>query len=234
MGDGAKLYPEIPQGLHMMAMGATIRMNDRDAAQLPASYLEERWYAAYTCANHEKRVACELQLRAVEHFLPLYRPVRRWKDRRVQQELPLFPGYVLVRLALCDRLQVLQIPSVVRLVGFGGLPAVIPDGQVELLRSGLTEHLNAEPHPFLAVGRKVRIVRGPLFGLEGILLRRKGRYRFVLSLEVIQCSIVVDVDGTDVVPVAEKKGTCMVIGRETGPFRNVKPSIADSTGPACF
>jgi len=95
---------------------------------------------------------------------------------------------------------------VVRLVGFGGLPTAVPDDQVEILRSGLTERLSAEPHPFLAVGRKVRIFRGPLAGPEGILLRRRGRYRFVLSLEVIQRAIVVDVDGTDVVPVAEAKG----------------------------
>jgi hypothetical protein len=80
---------------------------------------EARWYAAYTCANHRKRAAAELGVRDVEHFLPLYSSVRRWKDRRVQLELPLFPGYIFVRLALCDRLRVVQIPSVVRLDGFG-------------------------------------------------------------------------------------------------------------------
>src|SRR5215470_15040410 len=89
---------------------------------LPAVFVEEHWYAAYTCASHEKRVAGELGARDVEHFLPLYTSVRRRKDRRVNLELPLFPGYVFVRLALSDRLRVLQIPSVVRLVGFGGLP----------------------------------------------------------------------------------------------------------------
>jgi transcription antitermination factor NusG len=176
-----------------------------ESAVLPAEYLEPRWYAAYICANHEKSVAEQLAQRSVEHVLPLYSSMRRWKDRQVQLEVPLFPGYVFVRHALCDRLRVLQIPSVVRLVGFGGWPTAIPDGQVEILRSGLTERLRAKPHPFLAVGRKVRIVRGPLVGLEGILLRRKGRYRFVLSLEIIQRSIVVDVDGTDVVPVAVAK-----------------------------
>jgi transcriptional antiterminator NusG len=202
VGDGAKLYLDTRKERALTMQAVALQVDDSFARELPASYLQERWYAAYTCANHEKRVATQLEARAVEHFLPLYRSVRRWSDRRVQLELPLFPAYVFVRLALCDRLSVLEIPSLVRLVGFGGLPAAIPDGQVEILRSGLVKHLNAEPHPFLAVGRKVRIVRGPLVGLEGILLRRKGRYRFVLSLEVIQRSIVVDVDGTDVVPVA--------------------------------
>src|SRR5712692_8315886 len=107
------------------------------SAFFPESYLEERWYAAYTCANHEKRVAKQLEERSVEHFLPLYGSVRRWKDRRVQLDLPLFPGYVFVRLVLRDRVRVLQIPSVVRLVGFGGLPTALPDQEMEAIRNGL-------------------------------------------------------------------------------------------------
>src|SRR2546422_7581670 len=127
---------------------------------LPRSSLEARWYAAYTCANHEKHVAAELGAREVEHFLPLYSSVRRWRDRRVTLDLPLFPGYVFVRLALRDRLSVVQIPSVVRLVGFNGLPAALPDRDMEIMRSGLSQSL-AEPHPFLAVGRRIRITVGP-------------------------------------------------------------------------
>src|SRR5467141_1677563 len=83
---------------------------------------EPHWYAVHTCANHEKRVASHLVEREVEHFLPLYHSVRRWSDRCVELDLPFFPGYVFVRLELRDKLRVLQIPFVVRLVGFGGLP----------------------------------------------------------------------------------------------------------------
>ena len=181
--------------------------NYPSAVAVPASSPEPHWYAAYTCANHEKRVAAELGVRDVEHFLPLYSSVRRWKDRRVQLELPLFPGYVFVRLALRDRLRVLQIPSLVRLVGFNGLPTALPDEEMETLRSGLSERSLATPHPFLTRGRCVRIVRGPLEGLEGILLRRKGGYRFVLSVDLIQRSIVMDVDGSDLKPISEAKKT---------------------------
>src|SRR5580704_136550 len=99
------------------------------------------WYAAYTSANHEKKVSVELGCRSVESFLPLYSSVRRWKDRRVQLQLPLFPGYVFVRLALRDRLRVVQIPSVVRLVGFGGLPTALPDTEIEILQSGFSQSL---------------------------------------------------------------------------------------------
>ncbi len=75
-----------------------------EALSPPPDPTQPRWYAAYTCANHEKRVAEQLGQRSIEHFLPLYERVRRWKDRRVRLQWPLFPGYVFVRLALGDRL----------------------------------------------------------------------------------------------------------------------------------
>jgi len=165
---------------------------------LPEYWDQQRWYAAYTCAQHEKRVAAELGMREVEHFLPLYSSVRRWTDRRVSLELPLFPGYVFVRLPLRDRLRVVQIPSVVRLVGFNGLPTALPDEEIETLRSGLCENLYAEPHPFLTVGRRVRITAGAFAGLEGVLKKRKNSVRVVVSLELIQRSVAVDVDIADV------------------------------------
>ena len=170
-----------------------------------AGQTEQHWYATYTCAQHEKRVAEQLAEREVEHFLPLYSSVRRWKDRRVRLTLPLFPGYVFVRLALQDRLRVLQIPSVVRLIGFGGLPTALPDEEVEILRAGLADQLHAEPHLFLNVGRRVRIVSGPLLGLEGILQRRKNNFRCVVSLDLIHRAFAVDVDAADVQPLQESK-----------------------------
>jgi transcription antitermination factor NusG len=167
---------------------------------------QPHWYAAYTCAKHEKRVAAELVAREVQHFLPLYSSVRRWKDRRVQLDLALFPGYVFVRLALRDRLQVLQIPSVVRLVGFGGLPTALPDVEMEILREGLCQGSRAEPHPFLTIGRRVRITAGPFAGLEGVLKHKKSNLRVVVSLELIQRSVAVDVDAADVQGVVSAKG----------------------------
>lgn len=201
MSDGAKLYRESAVGLSNVMLGTTGQGRDFDApGLLPDSFLEPRWYAAYTCAQHEKRVAAELGMREVEHFLPLYSSVRRWKDRRVTLELPLFPGYVFVRLALRERLRVVQIPSVVRLVGFNGLPTALPDEEMEILRTGICQSLRAEPHPFLTVGRRVRIIRGPFAGLEGVVKRKKSGMRVVVSLELIQRSVAVDVDATDLRP----------------------------------
>jgi transcription termination/antitermination protein NusG len=163
----------------------------------PAEYGVARWYAAYTSANHEKRVAAQLGAREVEHFLPLYESVRRWKDRRVKLELPLFPGYIFVQMALRDRLKVQQVPGVARLVAFDGKPTALPEGEIEALRRSLDSGLRAEPHPYLTEGRRVRLKSGPLAGMTGILLRRKGNFRVVISIELIQRAVAVDVDATD-------------------------------------
>src|SRR6266849_7775753 len=137
-----------------------------EMARMPAEFYEPHWYAAYTCAKHEKRVAEQFTERALENFLPQYESVRRWKDRRMKLQLPLFPGYLFVRLALPDRLKALQVPGVARLVGFNGQPAVLPDREIQALRTSLAVQVRAEPLPYLTVGRRVRIERGPLAGVE--------------------------------------------------------------------
>jgi transcription antitermination factor NusG len=164
---------------------------------LQAANCEKKWYAAYTSANHEKRVAEQLVVRDVEHFLPVYESVRRWKDRRITLKMPLFPGYVFVRMALRDRLQVLQVPGVAHLVGFDGTPAALPDEEIETLRASFESGVRVEPHPYLTVGRRVRLKSGPLAGMQGILLRRKGNFRVVISIELIQRSLMVQVDAVD-------------------------------------
>ena len=151
----------------------------------------------YTCANHEKRVADQFASRNVEHFLPQYESVRRWKDRKVRLHLPLFPGYLFVHLALQERLRVLQVPGVVRLVGFKGSPAPMPEEDMNRIREFLRHGWRAEPHPYLQVGRRACVVRGPLAGLEGIVARRKNRSRLVLSFELIQRSMAVEMDEAD-------------------------------------
>ena len=163
---------------------------------------EIHWYAAYTSANHEKRVAEQLSQRRVECFLPLYESVRRWKDRRVKLKMPLFPGYVFVRIALIDRLCVQQVRGVARLVGFGGMPAALPDEEMRLLQTSLERGVRAKPHPFLTVGMRVRVKGGPMVGLQGILKRRKSKARLIVSIELIQSSMAVEVDESDLEPMA--------------------------------
>lgn len=145
-------------------------------------------------------MAERLFARRVEHFLPLFPSVRKWKDRHVQVELPLFPGYLFVRIALCDRLQVLQLPSVARLVGFNGTPAAVPVQEIAALKAALKQGLHAMPHPYLTVGLRVRLIAGPLAGVTGILLGHKHQSRVAISIDLIQRSMVVEVEKADLEP----------------------------------
>ncbi len=176
-----------------------------DAAISPQSRHGLNWYALYTCPRHERCVAQQIEQRSISCFLPLYHSVRRWKDRRKVLELALFPGYVFVHLALQDRFRVLQLPSAVRLVSFNGQPAVLPDAEIDGLRRRLSSGICVEPHPYLRVGRRVRVRGGPMEGLEGVIVRRKDRCRLVFSLDLIMRSVAVEVDESDVEPVTESK-----------------------------
>ena len=163
---------------------------ERDAAA------EVQWFAAYTSANHEKRVAQQLTWRSVEHFLPVYESVRRWKDRRVHLQLPLFPGYVFVRLALRDRLRALAVPGVARLVGFDGRPTVVPAEDIQAIRACLRNR-DVQPHPYLRCGQRVRVLSGPLAGFSGIVVRQQNRTRLVVSFDVLERSVSVELEGTE-------------------------------------
>jgi transcription antitermination factor NusG len=160
-----------------------------------------RWYAVSVRPRHEKLVSRHLEDRGLNHFLPVYRSVRRWKDRRKELDMALFPGYVFVNLNACERLGVLQSPGVLRFVTFQGQPAEVPEAEIRALESSLGAGLCPQPHPYLCQGRRVRVTRGPLTGAEGILMRRKERFRLVLSIDLIMRSVMLEVDEADVEPV---------------------------------
>ncbi|MGC1423038.1 MAG: UpxY family transcription antiterminator [Terracidiphilus sp.] len=158
----------------------------------------KRWFAVYTTCRHEKRVVRHLQQRQIEHYLPLYRTQHRWQDgSRVMLDLPLFPGYVFVRIDSRDRVGVLAVPGVVSMIGSALRPAPLPDFEVEKLRTGL-DPMRAEPHPLVTVGQHVRIKVGALAGVEGIVIRKKSGIRVVLTLSLLMQSIAIEVDSDDV------------------------------------
>lgn len=159
-----------------------------------------QWYVLHTVANHEKRVAQHMQRLGIEHFLPLYRSVRRWSDRKKELQLPLFAGYLFVHTTLGERLRILQAPGVVQLVSFQGKPAAVAETEIEFLRGTLREGVCVEPYPYLKVGRRVRVHSGPLAGIEGFLAGRKGRLRVVLSLDLIQRSMAAEVGADEIEP----------------------------------
>ena len=154
------------------------------------------WYAAYTLPRHEKAVAGRLFKEEIEAYLPLYWAVRRWNLRMVKVEAALFPGYVFVRMLMTDRVRVLAHPGVIRLVGFNGKAAALSDGEIETLRSTLALY-RAEPYPYLTAGKKIRIRSGPFTGLEGRIVRCKGKMRLVASIDLIQRSILLELDAAE-------------------------------------
>jgi transcription antitermination factor NusG len=142
------------------------------------------------------------QANGVDYLLPLYSSLRRWKDRRKQLDMVLFPGYVFVNIALTERLRVLVMPGVSQFVSFYGRPAVVPEHQIRAFCLSVEGGLAMQPHPYLQKGHLVRVRNGPMAGLEGILLRRKDKFRVVISIDLIMRSVVVEVDEGDIEPLA--------------------------------
>jgi transcriptional antiterminator NusG len=163
----------------------------------------ENWYAVQTRARHEKAAAQRLCERGVTTFLPTVNQVHRWNDRKKTVTLPLFSCYLFVKLMPSnqERQRVLRTDSVLGLVGTQGLGTPIPNDQIDALRTLVNEQLPCCSHPFLKTGQRVRIRGGALEGLEGILLSRNGDRRLIISVDAMQRSIAVRVEGYDVEPV---------------------------------
>jgi transcription termination/antitermination protein NusG len=172
---------------------------------------EGQWVAVYTVARHEKVVARQFEERHIETFLPLYRSLHRWKDRSKEVELALFPSYVFVRIRTNHKLQVLQVPGVVNIVSCNGELAALPEQEINALRNGLENQLYAEPCPYLKVGKRVRVIRGPMAGAEGILSRKKDRYRVVISVDVLMRAVAVEVDATDLELIPSSRSQSTVV-----------------------
>ena len=155
------------------------------------------WYAIYTRSRHEKKVAASLEEKRVEVFLPLRSVLSRWKDRRKEVQLPLFSGYLFVRILREQRLPVLQTSGVVRFVGNGDGLDPVPEEQIISIQRLMESGLRYDPYPYLKEGMQVRVVRGPLKGVEGILIDKRKKHLLVLSVDMIQQSAAMQVDISD-------------------------------------
>ena len=163
----------------------------------------EKWFAVLTRARHEKVVAQRLRDAGVATFLPLVKGIHRWSDRQKTVELPLFSGYVFVGLVPSNdaRRRVLLIDGVLNFVGPRGQAVDIPYNQIDSLRRLLEEQLPYLCHPFLKIGQHVRIRSGALDGVEGILVSRCGERTLVVSVDAIDRSLAVRIEGYDVEPI---------------------------------
>ncbi len=174
-------------------MPTSLSINERNC-------LDTAWWAVYTRHQHEKAVSEMLSAKGFDVFLPLYESTRRWKDRRKVLSLPLFPCYLFVRGGIDRRLQVLTTPGVHMILYRGQHVAIVPDSEIEAIRRAAEGRLRVEPHPFLKCGMRVRVTRGALAGVEGILIRKKNLFRLILSVDMLAQSVAVEVHSSDVEP----------------------------------
>lgn len=163
---------------------------------------QERWYAIRVKSNRESLVAASLEAKGMARLVPTYLARRQWSDRVVEAEIPLFKGYVFCFLDAAERLPVLTIPGVVAFVGIGKTPHPVEDAEIEALQVIARNKLAAAPWPFLKAGQRVRIERGPLRDVEGLLIEVKNRFRLVVSVSLLQRSIAVEVDRESVTPLS--------------------------------
>ena len=161
----------------------------------------KNWFAVFVTPRHEKHVDKHCRVRGIESYLPLLEKLSQWKDgsRRLLQ-LPLFPNYIFVRIGCGGRASILQLPGVILIVGAGRQRLPVPDAYIHFLQEGLRQG-KIEPHPYLTVGTRVRIRFGVMAGTEGILIRKKNKFRVVITLDMIMKSVTVEVGIEDIEPV---------------------------------
>jgi transcriptional antiterminator NusG len=160
----------------------------------PQGQLAAEWYAAYTKHQHEKKAAHLLECKGVEVFLPQQKVIHRWKDRNKTLFLPLFPGYLFLHSNLRDKFQILNTPGVFFLVENAGRACPIPRHEIDSIRRIVDSGVQAQAHPFVNKGDQVRICSGPLSGVTGMLTRFKNQYRVVLTVELLQKAVSIEVE----------------------------------------
>lgn len=184
-----------------MSTGAT-RIDPETAVNGLANLSSMDWYAIRTRSRHEKVVERLLLGKGVDVFYPVTTQIHRWSDRNKRVECPLFAGYTFVRIAKSveERIRVLQTPGVVELVGNQGQGIPIPSEQIDAVRVLVAGDVPFTKHPYLKIGQRVRVRGGALDGVEGILLAQNGNRQLIISVEPIQRSISISVEGYEVEP----------------------------------
>ena len=163
---------------------------------------EPRWYALHTRARHEKAIERRLREEGMLTFVPTIFEIHRWSDRKKKVEVPLFSCYVFIRCALSaqDRQRVLRVDSVHGFVGTRGMTLPIPDDQIEGIQKVMMQTTSCRSYPFLKVGQRVRVRGGAMDGVEGVFVSENGDHSLIVSINAIQRSIAVRIDGYDVEP----------------------------------
>jgi transcriptional antiterminator RfaH len=211
--------------------------------------VQSNWYAVWTRSRQEKASAERLNALGIQHYLPLKSELRQWSDRKQIVEVPLFIGYLFVCINLLtnSQLRILKVPGIVAFVRNNAGPSPIPDEQIEDIRTVLTARVDCSAHQFLSAGDRVRVVKGPLAGVEGTLERTTSTSRLVISIEMIRQSLSVNILREDVEPVCARSLIAMHVKQSSDPLgsagtigtivqssvRSVSHTGARSTHPGC-
>jgi len=165
------------------------------------------WFALRVRSNSEKLAAIHLEARGFQPFVPMYRSRRSWSDRLKEIDLPLFPGYVFCQFVITNRFPIVSAPGVVYIVGTGKVPVAVDPTEIAAIQAITASGLPTQPWPFLRIGQIVRVERGSLRGLEGILTDVRKKHRLVVSLTLLQRSAAVEVDRDWVCPIFDRETT---------------------------
>jgi len=168
-------------------LNATFSEGTKGKSELP-------WYALQCWVRKEGMIASRLEGQGFECFLPKYKSIREWSDRKKEVEQPLFPGYLFCRFEYSQRRPVVVTPGVLQVVGCSRTPVPVENREIEALQMAVSSQIQSQPWPFLEMGERVRIHTGKLAGLEGILVNFKGNHRVVLSVSLLQRSVALEVD----------------------------------------
>jgi transcription antitermination factor NusG len=160
----------------------------------PESAAGVHWYALRVRMRYEKAVQAALISKGYKEFLPVYRKKSRWSDRVKEIELPLFPGYIFSQFDFHHRLPVLTIPGVAYIIGNGNFPSRVAEHELEGVRRFIASGLPVLPCPYLGVGQLVRVKRGALTGVEGIVVESRGLTRLIMSVTLLHRSVAVQIE----------------------------------------
>jgi transcription antitermination factor NusG len=155
-----------------------------------------KWFVAYTMPRTEKKVAEGISARGIETFLPLYKVIRQWSDRKKRMELPLFPNYLFVKADEISRLGLFPIKGLIRFVSVGQRPVTIKEEEIETIKRVIKEEYEIAPEQFFSPGTPVKITRGQFAGLQGVVVRNNGRTRFVIRLHSIMRAYSLNLSGS--------------------------------------
>ena len=176
----------------------TSREHDPESLTTPAS--DQQWYALAVRPRHDRAVSRALEHKGYQTLVPLYKKRRRYSVRFRESELPLFPGYIFCRFDPLTRLPILTTPGVIQILGAGRMPIPVQESEIASLQTALRLQLPVQPFPFLETGQRVRITEGALAGVEGIVTSFKQCLRLVLSISLLQRSVLLEIDRDCVSP----------------------------------